>query len=113
MPWWIWPLIVVFMLCMIAIGSAFVVFNAIKLAKVAFGFSESVFSRFEKLNNSNEQNDQNPKEPLFTLPIKFAAERYERTRENVVKRHTKIRDAHRLIWQHWDEKSLREEDIKL
>lgn len=112
MPWWIWLVITVFMLCMISAGIVVVVLSAIKLAKTFFNFTDSAASKFEDLNESNE-NDDEPKDPLFTLPIQKAAERYEKTREKVLEHHQKIRENHHKIWQHWDEKSLREEDIKL
>ncbi len=112
MPWWIWLVITVFMLCMIAAGVAVVVLSAIRLAKTCFSFANVATSKFEALNDSNKISSE-PKDPLFTLPIKVASERYEYTRTKVVERHQKIRENHMKIWQHWDEKSLREEDVKL
>lgn len=111
MPWWIWPLITLFMLCMIAAGVVVVVLSAIRLAKTCFSFTDTAASKFEALNDSNKS-DNEPRDPLFTLPIRKAADRYEKTREKVLGRHKKIRENHRKIWQHWDEKSLREEDVQ-
>lgn len=113
MPWWIWLLITVFMLLMVALGVAIVVLSAIKIARVCFGISEDVSSRFERLHEPNKEDNENPRDPLFTLPIKDATNRYERTHTKVIDRHQKIRENHRSIWQHWDKKSLREEDIQL
>lgn len=112
MPWWIWLVITMFMLCMIAAGIVVVVLSAMRLAKTCFSFTDSAASKFEALNETHE-NDDEPTDPLFTLPIQKSAERYERTREKVVEHHQHIREIHRAIWLHWDKKSLREEDIQL
>lgn len=111
MPWWIWLLITIFMLCMIAAGLTLVVLSAIRLAKTCCGFSQEVASRFDFLNEDSDA--EVCRDPLFTQPIAHAAHRYERTRTRVVERHERIREKHRLVWQHWQEKSLREEDVQL
>ena len=92
MPWWIWPLITLFMLCMIAAGVVVVVLSAIRLAKTCFSFTDTAASKFEALNDSNKS-DNEPRDPLFTLPIRKAADRYEKTREKVLERHKKIRET--------------------
>ena len=110
MPWWIWVIITLFMLCMIACGTVFAIRNAFRIFENSSSFLEKVSSCFERLQDNNDSL-ANDTSPLFTRPIKDAARRYEHTRIKVNDRHNRIRETHKSIWQNWNTKSLRQEDI--
>lgn len=110
MPWWIWLLLILFMLCMIGAGLAYALKCAYKILTNCTSFSTKVYSCFEKLQNGDDLLKKNSY-PFFTRPISDAAQCVEEARIRVLKRQEKVGDSHRTVWQHWNNVSLRKEDI--
>lgn len=109
MPWWIWLILAIFLVSMFLIGS---VYAFIKLNKGLVVVSESadkisdIYDRFDTLDNKTVDD-----KPLFTQPIAVAARRYEEAHKRVILRDERKKEIHKLVWQHWSNKSLREEDL--
>lgn len=109
MPWWIWLILAIFFVSMFLIGS---VYAFIKLNKGLVVVSESadkisdIYDRFDTLDNKTVDD-----KPLFTQPIAVAARRYEEAHKRVILRDDRKKEIHKLVWQHWSNKSLREEDL--
>lgn len=109
MPWWIWLILAIFFVSMFLIGS---VYAFIKLNKGLVVVSESadkisdIYDRFDTLDNKTVDD-----KPLFTQPIAVAARRYEEAHKRVILRDERKKEIHKLVWQHWSNKSLREEEL--
>ena len=111
MPWWIWLLLVLFMLCMIGAGLAYALKCAYKILENYTSFSAKVYPCFEKLQKSDDSVKTNT-DPFFTRPISDAALRVEDARIRVLKRCERRGELHKAVWQHWSNMSLRKEDIE-
>lgn len=109
MPWWIWLILAIFFVSMFLIGSvyAFIKFNKglVVVSESADKISD-IYDRFDTLDNKTVDD-----KPLFTQPIAVAARRYEEAHKRVILRDERKKEIHKLVWQHWSNKSLREEDL--
>lgn len=110
MPWWVWLLITLFMLCMIVLGIFLVVVSLLRIVKNCSALSSKISSKFEHLNTCENSVEVN-RDPLFTRPLKDAAELHEKTLKFVIARKNLKREKHKAVWERWSKKSLREEDL--
>ncbi|KXA18493.1 hypothetical protein [Gardnerella vaginalis] len=110
MPSWIWIPITLFSLSMIALGLFVIIKGALRIFTNVSNLSSSVIKCFDKLQSSENSVKKNT-DPFFTRPISDAAQSVEDARVQVLKRRQQVGDLHRTVWQHWNDMSLRKEDI--
>ena len=93
MPWWIWPILVLFMLAMIAAGLVYAGlhgFHAVQdIAEIGGRLGERV-SKMGEPGDSTEESEP----PLFTQPLNVAQERYVDAHAEVIQRKNVTRERH-------------------
>lgn len=100
MPWWIWPILVLFMLAMIAAGLVYAGlhgFHAVQdIAEIGGRLGERV-SKMGEPGDSTEESEP----PLFTQPLNVAQERYVDAHAEVIQRKNVTRERHIAAWDRW------------
>lgn len=100
MPWWIWLLLVLFMIVMIAIGGVY----AVRRALAALGTISETGSRIgDRLARMGKPVAAQPDDdaPIFTKPLRTAADRYEQAHVDVILRKEAKRRRHVEAWRRW------------
>lgn len=100
MPWWIWLILALFMLVMIAAGLAFVVWRGICAAKDVQHIGSRIGKRLAQLSDAQTEG-QPPEPPLFTQPLSAAQERYADAHAEVYRAKAATRDRHARTWSGW------------
>lgn len=100
MPWWIWPILVLFMLAMIAAGLVYAGqhgFHAVQdIAEIGGKLGERV-SKMGEPGDSTEESEP----PLFTQPLNVAQERYVDAHAEVIQRKNVTHKRHIAAWNRW------------
>lgn len=100
MPWWIWLLLALFMIAMLIIGGIYVFRRALAALSVISETGARIGDRLTRMSEPVDQ--ENPDEaPIFTQPLKVAAERYEEAHVGVILRKEARRDRHVQAWRRW------------
>ncbi|OZG69149.1 hypothetical protein [Bifidobacterium eulemuris] len=100
MPWWVWVLLVVFMLAMIAAGLVYAGLHGLRALRDAGEIGARLSQRFEAMGEGNEA--QAPCDaPLFTQPLDAARERYVDAHADVIRRQEAKRRRHAERWAVW------------
>lgn len=100
MPGWIWLVLVVFMLAMLATGVLYVVVHAVRAVKKASAVGDAVSSTLGKM--SVDADAVAPGEPaIFTQPLSTAADRYSQAHAQVIRRQEARRNRYAGIWSKW------------
>ncbi|KFI97476.1 ABC transporter permease [Bifidobacterium stellenboschense] len=100
MPWWIWLLLALFMFAMIVIGGIYAFRRAMAALRVVSDTGEQVSDRLAAMGEPAEDSAEDDS-PIFTQPLRVAAERYEHAHIEVVKRRQATRDRHVQAWKRW------------
>ncbi|MBT1171989.1 hypothetical protein JS528_01160 [Bifidobacterium sp. MA2] len=100
MPWWIWLLLVLFMIAMIVIGGIYAVRRAIAALGVVSDTGAQVGERLARMGEPYESGT-GEEPPVFTQPLKTAAERYEQAHIGVILRKEAKRGRHVEAWRRW------------
>lgn len=100
MPWWIWLLLVLFMIVMIAAGAVYAIRRAIAAMGVLSETGAKVGDRLARMGESaaTEPDDD---APIFTQPLSIAAGRYEQAHVGVILRKEAKRRRHVEAWRRW------------
>lgn len=101
MPWWIWLVLALLMLAVIAAGVAY----AVRRAFAALDMVSPVLDRFgEAMDRMGADDaDGRPQDmaPAFTRPLRESADRYADAHARVVERHDAARRRHMAAWARW------------
>ncbi|WP_055427352.1 hypothetical protein [Bifidobacterium aesculapii] len=100
MPWWIWLLLVLFMIAVLAAGGTYAARRALAALHVVSHTGERISDRLERMTAPTDDVDETAR-PIFTEPLHVAAERYEQAHATVVRRRQETRDRHVRAWRRW------------
>ena len=100
MPWWIWLLLVLFMVAMLVIGGVYALRRAIAALGVVSETGSRIGERLERMGEPS-QDEAGDEAPIFTQPLKTAAERYEDAHVGVILRKEAKRSRHVEAWKRW------------
>lgn len=100
MPWWIWLVLALFMLAMIVIGCIYVFRHGVAALRTVSRTGEQVSDRLAAMGEPVEIPSGDEK-PIFTQPLRIAAERYGNAHAEVVKRRQATRNRHVRAWKRW------------
>ncbi|OZG59966.1 hypothetical protein BLEM_2141 [Bifidobacterium lemurum] len=100
MPWWVWVLLVVFMLAMIAAGLVYAGLHGLRALRDAGEIGAKLSQRFEAMGEGTDAGESNDA-PLFTQPLDVARERYIDAHADVIRRQDAKRQRHAERWAVW------------
>ena len=100
MPWWIWLLLVLFMLAMIAAGLVYAVRRALHALGVVSETGAAMGERLARMGESRGEDDA-ARAPSFTEPLRETAARYERAQTEIAERAQNKRSRHVGAWKRW------------
>lgn len=101
MPWWIWLVLVVFMILVLALGAWYVFVHAMSAMRIVSRTGAQVMDRVNALSDSGDSSHSQAEPPIFTLPLREAADRYEQAHIEVLNRKAAQRERHARIWHDW------------
>ncbi|MCH9275587.1 hypothetical protein JS533_004775 [Bifidobacterium amazonense] len=101
MPWWIWLLLTLFMLAMIAAGIIYAAIHGLRGLRAAGDVGARIGERLAAMQET-ESSDDEPHAPVFTEPLRTAADRYTQAQSEVAARRQATRDRHARTWARWD-----------
>ncbi|MBT1181213.1 hypothetical protein JS531_04345 [Bifidobacterium sp. CP2] len=100
MPWWIWLLLTLFMIAMIVLGLVYAFRRAVAALHTVSETGSAIGERFAAMSDIDETEDE-AEAPIFTLPLREAAARYERAHTAVIERRQAKRERHVRAWKRW------------
>lgn len=102
MPWWIWLILALFMIGMIAAGCIYAGIHGLR-ALQDVGEITSRISEITSTLGNTEDVEENPEDskPLYTQPISVAQARYRNAHAEIVRRKEAKRDRHAVKWADW------------
>lgn len=100
MPWWVWLLLVLFMIVMIVAGGAYAIRRAIAALHVASETGARIGERIARMGEPAET-EPDDDAPIFTQPLRTAADRYEQAHVGVILRKEARRRRHVEAWKRW------------
>lgn len=101
MPWWIWLLLVLFMIAMIAVGLVYAVRHALRALGVVSETGAAVGERLARMGESHAADDA-MRAVSFTEPLQETAARYEHAQTEIIERAQHKRNRHVGAWKRWD-----------
>ena len=102
MPWWVWVLLVMFMLVMIAAGLVYAGLHGLHALRDAGEIGSRIGERFAAMGESDHGSSDDDA-PLFTQPLDVARERYIDAHADVIRRHDAKRRRHAERWRDWSQ----------
>lgn len=100
MPWWVWLVLALFMLGMLIAGCMYAAVHGMRALR---NVSETGAQISERLGRMSEHDStvQAPQRPIFTEPLRVAAERYSDAHVQVIERRQQRVDRHARTWRRW------------
>ncbi len=100
MPWWVWLILALFMLGMLIAGC---VYAAVHGMRALHDVSKTGAQISERLGRMGEHDStvQALQRPIFTEPLRVAAERYSDAHVEVIERRQRREERHVRTWSRW------------
>jgi hypothetical protein len=101
MPGWIWVVLVLVMLAVVAVGTAFVVIHAIRAMRVIADVGSMVNDRVAAMSEHDNNCEAQDTTPIFVQPLHTASERYAQAHSRVIARRMDRHERHIDRWAQW------------
>lgn len=101
MPGWVWILLTLFMIAMLAIGAIYAILHAIRAGK-AMGQVGATISQHMPQPPAGEAGRQDqPEGPFFSQSLSKASSRYSQAHADLLRRKNSKRRNHEAVWARW------------